>query len=412
MYCAVNKNVIAIVPKIGTGNAPATSCSSQAPVASNAAKPTFSSVLEQAKPSANDSAGAQSDTTHVNGQGSYSSVIGQSKRDAKTSDSRTSDSKPSDSKTNDSQGHRNAPTQTPTSGPEPQALPLVVVQPQPIPVLCWNSGTKDFMFNTALGSAVANEKGVSSAPSAMNPTAGPGTDGLLTSLVKSQGNSSGQTSPNPNAAEPANAGPTKANSTSTEAPASVTANSPGAVASDSKTQPGVPLPVRNAPHSTAEAINQAQAVVRSEIEQIAIPPSIAPAVPSTPAPAQLETGSLQRTSTNLGPDKSGISSTQDSSGTTRKSSDVTGTTKPQSRKDDASSSFSSPGDDQSPVSVPVRTSDPSAAFSVTGIQPSTSTSSDKSVVPGVPSGSGEPQSGQLDQKSTGVAQTPPQGEAY
>src|SRR5208283_3477653 len=96
MYCAVNKNVIAIVPKIGTGNAPATSCSSQAPVASNAAKPTFSSVLEQAKPSANDSAGAQPDTTPVNGQPSYSSVKRQSTADSKTSYSMTSDRKPSD----------------------------------------------------------------------------------------------------------------------------------------------------------------------------------------------------------------------------------------------------------------------------------------------------------------------------
>jgi flagellar hook-length control protein FliK len=399
MYCPVNKNVIAIVPQIATGNGPAASCSSPASTTSNVGAQSFSSVLEQAKPSANDSFGVEASSTQAAGQGSSSPVNAPSKKDAKPSDSKSSDSK-----TNDSQDRGNVPAQAPN-----QTVPVVLVQPQLTPALCWSLGIKDLVSNTDVGSATLNDKKTTASLFEMGSTARPEAAGQSTSPIKSGENTNGQALPNL-----ANAEPAKADATRGQSVAALIANLSGAAGADTKTQPGngPVTAAHNVAHNTTEAVNQAQAVVKSEIEQISVPPSIASPIPSTPAPGQLETGSLQGTSTKLGPDRSGISTSQDSSGTTRKSGDVLGTTKSQSRKDDTSSSFSSPGDDAGPVNVPAKTSDPSSAFSVAGIQSSTAANGDKSLTPSVPSGSSAQQSAQLDQKSTGVVQTPGQAEAY
>jgi flagellar hook-length control protein FliK len=420
--------VIAIVPKIGTGNAPATPSPSQIPSANNSAKQSFSSLLQQAQPSAKDPVETQAGRTQTPLQGSYSPanalspVNAPSKRDAKTSDNKSSDSKPSDSKTNDSEG--NTPAQTPVSRSQDQTVPVVLVQPQLTPALGWNFGMKDSAPDPDPRSTTLNDKGTPSSPSGAGLTARPDTAGpsispatsspispatsTAASPAKPEGNASSQDSPSPQSAESANADAIKA-----EAVASLIASLSGTAAADSKTQPGnTLLPARNVARSSDEAVNQALAAVKSEIEQTLVPPSVTSPTLYSPAPGQLETGNSQGTSTKVGLDKSGMGSTDESLGTTRKIADAIGSTKSQSRKDDTSSTFSSPGDDQGAVSVPAKTSDPSAAFSVAGIQPSTTASDEKSVAVSTPSAGSDQQSGQLDQKSTGVVQTPAPGEAY
>jgi flagellar hook-length control protein FliK len=422
LQCTVRseKTVIAIVPQIGTAVTPAVPSSS--PSASNAPTQPFSAVLEQAQPSANESLGTG--TTQTAAQGSHSPVSGVSKREPKTPDTKLSESK-----TNDSQGRGSASTSTPASTPDAsdKTVPMIVVQPLPSPDLSWNAEIKDFISNAAgadvsgallnpatLNNVVSNGSGTASSTSGADLATKADTAGQATSLptltkdpvlAKTQGDASSQDSPN-----------LTAKSASTDAinaeAASLVTSVSSRPASDSRTQQGsTSVLARNIARGTTTAnddVNKAQAAVKSEIEQAFVPSSVvAPQI--SPATGKLETGS-QGTPATPGLDKSSVSVAQDNLGTTR-SADVAGSAKAQPRKDDTSSSTTSQGNDAGAVIIPAKAIDPSTAFSVAGIQPSTTASDGKSVPVSVAHESGDQQAGQLGTKSTGVAQTQAQGES-
>jgi flagellar hook-length control protein FliK len=419
--------VIAIVPQIATSGVPAAAPAPTAPSAGNAGTQSFSAALEQATPSQENSTGTQAGSTGSmsgtnspvnNSSTNNSSTNGLSKREVKSSDSKSTDSK-----TNDSQGHGNTSSQTSVSRSDAQdtMVPLLVVQTPISPVLPWNVGIKDLTADAAVAGSASNETaandkvtGVAGATVASNTA---GESNLLPKLSNDAA---------PTELQANNQDSTSTASTSSGdagAVASLIANVPGTTASDSKTQPGgggANPQVRNASRSAAEATNsvsKVQAAVKSEIEQVLVPPAGVPATPISPTtpvvPSDGAAGDARGTQVKPAVDKSQGSATQDSLGTTGKSIDSTGGTKAQTRKDDSQSSSSSSSQtaDQGMGAAPAKTIDPSSSFSLAGIQVASTSGDGKSVTASVPHEAGDAQAGQLDQKSTGVAQSQTQGES-
>jgi len=385
--------------------------------AGNSANPPFSSVLEQAKPSANEPLAGQADTGRDVVQGLDSPLTGPAKREGRAAETKLSESRSADSKTNDLQKVSVNPTvQDPASSLLPQVatVPVVLVQPHVSVKLPWNAATRDF--------------GSSAATSADRSSANPDVAGHTTSLstlskvptpAKLQKDSSDQDSPSTASAESTNMDAVKAEAIKAvaikpEAVAGLVSKPSGTAASDSKTQPGnAALPSRTIPRGTAEGaegVHPSQVAVKSAIEQSMAPPVVTP-VQGSPATGKLENGSLQGTRTKPVLDKARVGVTQESSGTNRKTVDVAGSAKAQSRKDDAPPSGGSTVDDQATATTPAKPVASTTAFSVAGIQPSTSAADGKSVNVGVPHEGSDRQPGQLDQKSTGVVQSQAQGES-
>lgn len=156
MYRPVNQ-VIAIVPKLGTGEIPATPSSSPIIAASDEATGSFSVVLEKAilSPSGDGTLGGTSvGNSQATFQGNCFGVTGPAKREARPSDfkpseskssgSKPSGSKPSGSKTSDSQRRGNALSQALTSSGD--ALDKTVpVQPTHVRAL---AGSAIFKIST------------------------------------------------------------------------------------------------------------------------------------------------------------------------------------------------------------------------------------------------------------------------
>ena len=417
LQCSVrpSETMIAILPQIGTGNTPVTASSAPKGAGKSANLP-FSSVLEQANPSANEPLAGQADTGRDVVQGLDSPLTGPAKCEGRVAETKSSESRSADSKTNDLQkGTANPTVQDPASSLLPQVVtvPVVLVQPQVSVAQPWNAEIKDF------GSGPAT---VADRSSANQDVAGPTTSLPTPSKVptpgKLQKDATDQDSPSAASAESTNMDSAKAETIKAvaikpEAVAGLVSKPSGTAASDSKTQPAnAALASRTIPRGTAEStegVHQSQAAVKSAIEQSLVPPVVTPAQGS-PAPGKLENGSSQGMRTKPVLDKARVGVTQESSGTNRKTVDVAGSAKAQPRKDDAPPSGGSTVDDQATATTPAKPVASTTAFSVAGIQPSTSAADGKSSNVGVPhEGSDLP--GQLDQKSTGVVQSQAQGES-
>jgi hypothetical protein len=422
--------VIAIVPQIATSGAPPAAPSSPVSSVGNSGTQSFLAALQQATPLQENSLGPQAGSTQGPPSGNSSptnisainnsSTSGLSKREAKSSDSKSSDLKSADSKTNDPQGHGNAPSQTSVSRPDAQdnIVPLVAVQPAISRVLPWNIEVKDLTADEVITASASNDiaangKMVGGAGPAVVPNA-TGKSNLLPKLPEGagpaevQGDANRQDSTNTPSVTIAGAGEM----------AGPTANLSGSAISDSKAQPGgaaADPQVRNASRGATEAANgvsKVQAAVKSEIEQVLVPPASVPAAPTSltaPVAGAAAPGDAQGTQAKPAPDKSRVSVAQDNLGTTEKNIDGSGNAKAQTRKDDSQSSLSSQTPDQATGSAPAKTTDATPSFSVAGIQPSPTTGDGKSASVSVPHES-DPQAGRLDQKSAGVAQSQAQGE--
>jgi flagellar hook-length control protein FliK len=426
--------VIAIVPQIATSGVPAAAPASPASSAGNVGPQSFSAALEQATPSQENSLGTQAGSTRGAMSGTNSPVTNSSTNNPSITNSSTnglskreakpSDSKSMDLKTNDSQGHGNTSNQTSVSRSDAQdaTVPILVVQTPISPALPWNMGIKDLTADAVTDSTstetAANDKVIGVAGSTVAPRM-TGESNLLPKLANTaapaelQGDTNHQDS----------ASTESVNSGNASAVASLITNLPGTVAADSKTQPvgaAANPQVRNASRSAAEATNsvsKVQAAVKSEIEQVLVPPAGVPATPISPTTrvlADVAAGDARGTQVKPVLDKSQGGATQDSLGTTGKNIDSTGGTKAQTRKDDSqsSSSFSSSSQtaDQGMGAAPAKAVDPASSFSAAGIQAASTTGDAKSVSASVPHAAGDAQAGQLDQKSTGVAQSQTQGE--
>jgi flagellar hook-length control protein FliK len=429
------KTVIAIVPKIGTAETLAAPSSSQVSLASKGAKHPFSALLEQASPSVGESLGALADAIQGAAQGSHSLVGGQSKREAKSSDTRSLDSKP-----DATQGGVNASTQNPAAIPD-RVVPVVVVPPQLSSVLPLTTGFKTFISDatvksadvietplnhtvpsdTVLNSMVVSDKEKSLAPSRVESTAKPDGAGQPTKLpelspshspalsedrvaAKGQEDTKRQDSPSP-----VNVKSKSAETILAPAVAGLMKDLSGTAADGLKTNPdGAILPARNIARGTDVAnndVNKAQASAKSEIEQILVPPTVAAPALHSSAPAKLDTGGSHGTLAKAVLDKFRVGTTQENSATPRRSLEVTGSAKAQSRKDDTLSSSGSQGDEPSTAGAPPKTIESSAAFILAGMQPSVTASDAKNLTVGVPHDASAQQSGHLDQKSTGAADT-------
>jgi flagellar hook-length control protein FliK len=419
MYCPAGENVIAIVPQIGTGGMPATASS---PQASNTAKEPFSAVLEQAGPFGSDSLSDSGATTGTAGKGSYSPVSTLSKREAKTSDFKSSDLKSSDSKANDAGGRGNSSSQAPASSLDEQhkTFPAVVVPTLSLPTLTWSMELEDLTADTQVTGAV-NDKETSSSSSGAELDTRADASSASTSwptlsgdpvATKAGGDAWGQDLPNT-----ASAKATSESVINAELSAGLNTKSSGTV-SDLRTQPDV-VPAHpqargasRGPVETSDGASKAQAAARSEIDQFLVAPtgvSVAPASPSLD-PGKSETGMTRGTETKPVSNKSKLDMKPESVGATQSNVEITAGSKAQTRKDDSQSSSSSQAVDPSALSTPAKAFDSLQVFSVAATQTSTTAGDGKIATVSVPHEAGDPQSGQLDQKSTGAAQSQMPGE--
>jgi flagellar hook-length control protein FliK len=405
------------------------------------AEQSLSTILEQAKSFASHLLGDQAAATHIVLQRSYSPISDPSKRDAKkldskSSNSKTADSKSADSKTSGSQGHGNVSTQASASisNSPNEAAPTVVVPILPLPVFAWDTDIQnlspDALVGDAMGVGASNNHALSAVTSAIKPAAKVDASSGPTSLptlskdtaeAKSLAETSDQDSPSPVATKPASDKST-VGSVNAEVAASLTAKLPSTAAPNSRTS-SVNAPASAPDHNisrgtaeTGDGSTKTLAAVKSEVEQALVPPTNAPTaiVPPVAGLGNFDPASLQGTAAKATVGKSGVGASQagttqvglngDSSGTTTKNADAIGSAKSQTRKDDSQSSSSSATPDQTTVSAPAKTVDSSQAFSVAGTQTPT-TGDGKTATAGVPHDAGDPKAGQLDQTSTGAAQS-------
>jgi len=402
------------------------------------AEQSFSAVLEQAKSFTSRSLGDPAATAHAAPQGSGVPVSA-SKRDAKKSDSKSVDSR-----TSSSQSRGNDLTQNPASSSNQPGgtAPAVIVPTLTLPILAWDADIQNVTPDAQVGGAM-NDDSISSVTSAIQSaiSAGASSGAILLSTLsknvsanaaelKALKNTSIQDSLNPVSTKSESAGAnhvepgSRAPGFESGSVASLAAKLSGP-ASDSKTSPdNVPAPVQahkvtRGAVEAGDGTGKTLAAVKSEIEQVLAPPtSVSAIVPPVTGSGNFDSASLQGTASNGAADKSRIGSTQagvtqlgsnqvglngDSSGTTTKNVDAPGSAKSQTRKDDSQSSSGSTLPDQSTVGAPAKASDSSQAFSVSGAQTSPTTGNGKTVTAGVPQDPSDPNAGQLDHTSTGVA---------
>lgn len=423
--------MIAIGAQIGTGKIGATPTSPNVtPGAANLATLSFSALLEQAQPLLGDPADAGASTSQGSILGNQGSISRATKRDSKASDSKASDSKTSDAKTNDWQGRGNVPEQTAVASSVVQdtAIPPVVVQPTAAPILPWNAEVKDFTLDvpaapqTSSSGAVPNDSTagskVTSAP-ASAPDSSNARDTTLGST--SLPTFAKDAAPSPDLEIPS--APSQHMGDAVEA-ASVKKTLADIAAPNSKAQPisAPALPqIHGASHGSSESTgsestasaNKAQAAIKSEIEQAIVPPAVAsPALVAPPAESgKVDAGSSLGTKAKLQSDKLKISASQEN-GAPGKSVEVSGDIKTQTHKDDSSSSGSlQTAANQDSGNAPATAADSAPSFAVAGIQLASAGGDAKAGNITTPHSAGDPQAAQLDQKSTGVAESQAQAES-
>jgi hypothetical protein len=430
--------VIAIAPKIAPSGISSTSPSSQAP----AAKQSFSDVLEQSTPSAGKSLADRA----VRSGETTSSISGPSEREAsssdyqssdsksldtKSSESESDDSKTSDSKTNVSKATNSKPDphvspQVATSSSEAldKTVPVVIVQPLPAPVslpqgtINVNDFSPDTLFADAAAREMAltgqapNNEGNSSSTLRTASSAPKDQSGLPVSASTPSKDAATETPGDAHDQDPATSA--GENLGDTKAMASLIANLPGVAVSAPKSQPdNAPAQGRNISRGTSETSDgsKAQVAAQTEFDQALLLPTafLPPSVSSTP---NLETGfsSSSTTQSKLSLDRSQSAVNPTGAGTSQKNPGDSGTIKAETQKNDSQSSLSSDTTAQSTDIALAKAPDSSPIFSLDGIQSSLNANDGKSAPVCLPQESSGQQPGQLEQKSTGVSQTPLPGE--
>jgi len=173
-------------------------------------------------------------------------------------------------------------------------------------------------------------------------------------------------------------------------------------------------PLKSGPNQTKVSMaqdtlnnSQAQPAAKSEsLESFSVPITDVSAtfVSRIPMPGNMEPGTPLKAAS----DRTKVSTTQESAGTTRKSIESNAGVKTQPRKDDLASSANSEEADQKGTG-PIKASEVSPSFPVAGNQPLT-TSDGKNASAGLSPNASDPRSGAFGQESTGVKQSPTQPE--
>jgi hypothetical protein len=292
------------------------------------------------------------------------------------------------------------------------------IQPSLSPSLPGNAGVNGSAYATVVSGAVPNDGATSSSASGVEPNVNPDSTGSTLPLTLSEEVVLAGPQPGTTIQNAAING--SANTSDATTVAGVSTNPSGAPVFDStqfgdRSLPSISL--HNPSHGPVEIgdeAHKAKAAVASASEQVGtspttVPPTLIPLIP-TPDPGKIDLGATKGTRDKPATDKSRVSGTQDSWGTTEKTSEVAGSDKAQPGKDRATAFAGPSAADQNPDTAPASAVNLLGSFSITGAQSSSLTTDGKSASEVVPPGAGGQQPGKPEQSSTGVAETQTSGE--
>jgi flagellar hook-length control protein FliK len=451
------------MPKVAAGEAPAILSPSKAAVAGHVATQSFSDLLERANSSPSELSGTKQSPGQGLVQQHHSPVGSPTKEEAKSPGS----------KAGDSQGHGSTASRAPLSSAEPldKSATVMAAQLTLPPGLGWNTGAAHFTPSTLAAGGVPNDEGIfPSAPetdaplgsasvliqatlSPSNPPNAGINDPICATVMSGAAPNDGATSasasgaessvnPEPSGGSTLPATPSeqvvlaepqpgttiqnaamrgKANTSDTATVASPSINPSGAPRFDSTTQfadrslPSISLrnPSRG-PVEIGDEVHKAKAAVVSAPEPVGtspntVAPTLIPPAP-TPDPGKIDLGASRGTQDKPATDKSRVSVTQDSWGTTEKTSEVAGVEKAQPGKDWAPAFAGASMTDQNTDSAAASAVDLLPSFSMTGTQSAPILTDGKGASEVVPSGASDQQPGKLELSSTGVAEAQTLGE--
>jgi Flagellar hook-length control protein FliK len=300
-------------------------------------------------------------------------------------------------------------------GSAPLALP-----PPLSPSLSWNAGINGSAYATVINGAAPNDEATSSAALGAESYVNPDSNGG-SSLLPRFSEEVVLAEPQLGTAIQDAAIRGNANTSDPKAVASLSTNRSGALVSDSTTQFGdrsrPSISLRNPSHGPVEIgdeVHKAKAAAASAPEQVGASPSTAPLtlIPQvpTPDPGKIDLGATKGTRDKPATDKSRVSGTQDSLGTTEKTSEVAGSEKAQPGKDWTPSFAGTSTTGQNTNTAPASAVDLLPSFSISGTQSPPITTDGKSASEAVPSGASDQQPLKLEQSSTGFAEAQASGE--
>jgi hypothetical protein len=311
------------------------------------------------------------------------------------------------------------PDSTDSEADTPADSAPVAIQPTLSPLLPWNGGVNGSAYATVVSGAVPNEGATSSSALGEESNVNPDLTSKSTlPLTLSEEVVLAGAQPGTTIQDAAILG--SANTSDAGTVASVSTNPSGAPVFDltqfgHKSLPSISLPnPSRGPVEIGDEAHQAKAAVASAPEQVATSPSTVPAtlIPliPTPDPGKIDLGATQGTRYKPATDKSRVAGTQDSWGTTEKTSEVAGSEKSQPGKDWAASFAGTSATDQNTNTTPASAVDLLPSFPITGNQSSPITTDGKGASEVVLPGASDQQPGKLGQSSTGVAEAQTSGE--
>jgi hypothetical protein len=311
------------------------------------------------------------------------------------------------------------PDSTDSEADTPADSAPVAIQPTLSPLLPWNGGVNGSAYATVVSGAVPNEGATSSSALGEESNVNPDLTSKSTlPLTLSEEVVLAGAQPGTTIQDAAILG--SANTSDAGTVASVSTNPSGAPVFDltqfgHKSLPSISLPnPSRGPVEIGDEAHQAKAAVASAPEQVATSPSTVPAtlIPliPTPDPGKIDLGATQGTRYKPATDKSRVAGTQDSWGTTEKTSEVAGSEKSQPGKDWAASFVGTSATDQNTNTTPASAVDLLPSFPITGNQSSPITTDGKGASEVVLPGASDQQPGKLGQSSTGVAEAQTSGE--
>jgi hypothetical protein len=295
----------------------------------------------------------------------------------------------------------------------------VAIQPTLSPLLPWNAGINGTASATVVSGAVPSDGATflsaSGAESNVNPDS---TGGSTLPLTLSEEFVLAGPQPGTTIQDAAIRG--SANSSDARTVASLSTNPSGAPVLDStqfgdRSLPSISL--RNPSHGPGEIGDEAykaKAAVASAPEQVGtspgtVPPTLISLIP-TPDPGKIDLGATKGTRDKPATDKSRVSGTQDSLGTTEKTSEVASSEKAQPGKDWTATFAGASATDQNTDSTVASAGVLLPSFSITGTQSSPIPTDGKSASEVVLPGASDQQPGKLERSSTGVAEAQTPGE--
>jgi hypothetical protein len=311
------------------------------------------------------------------------------------------------------------PDSTDSEADTPADSAPVAIQPTLSPLLPWNGGVNGSAYATVVSGAVPNEGATSSSALGEESNVNPDLTSKSTlPLTLSEEVVLAGAQPGTTIQDAAILG--SANTSDAGTVASVSTNPSGAPVFDltqfgHKSLPSISLPnPSRGPVEIGDEAHQAKDAVASAPEQVATSPSTVPAtlIPliPTPDPGKIDLGATQGTRYKPATDKSRVAGTQDSWGTTEKTSEVAGSEKSQPGKDWAASFVGTSATDQNTNTTPASAVDLLPSFPITGNQSSPITTDGKGASEVVLPGASDQQPGKLGQSSTGVAEAQTSGE--